>query len=125
MNAREQSPEEIDAIRRAKLKIFLAGRRSRLTPRDVGLPLTARRRVVGLRREEIAELCGVSIDWYRWFESGRSIRVSVQFLAKLSQALRLSPLEQISLYHLAVPEVYLAYVSQCHVSIPFLTDEAS
>jgi len=89
------------------------------------LPQTSRRRVAGLRREEVAELVGISSDWYRWFESGRPIRVSVKFLAKLSRALRLSPLEEIGLYFLALPEVYEAYAAQRDVAIPFLTPQAA
>lgn len=103
---------ENDAARRAKLRAFLVDRRSRLKPADVGLPSTARRRVSGLRREEIAELAGVSSDWYRWFESGRPIRVSVTFLANLGRALRLAPPEQIKLFSLAVPEIYVACAAQ-------------
>lgn len=101
-----------DDARRAKLRVFLTNCRAGLRPLDVGLPATARRRVNGLRREEIAELVGVSSDWYRWFESGRPIRVSVQFLARLSKVLRLSPIERIALFHLAVPEMYEACVDQ-------------
>ena len=66
-----------DADRRTKLKAFLLKCRSRLKPADVGLPVTGRRRISGLRREEVAELAGVCSDFYRWFETGRSIRVSV------------------------------------------------
>lgn len=101
-----------DDDRRAKLRTFLTKCRARLQPHDVGLPSTARRRVTGLRREEIAELVGVSSDWYRWFESGRPIRVSVPFLARLSRALQLNPIERIALFYLALPEIYEAYVAQ-------------
>jgi hypothetical protein len=118
MNALPQATIDLDEGRRARLKVFLVNCRSRLAPADVGLPQTQRRRVPGLRRDEVAELVGVSSDWYRWFESGRPIRVSVQFLAKLSRVLRLSALEQIGVYHLAFPEVYEAYTAQRHVTIP-------
>ena len=107
-----------DEDRRAKLCEFLTKCRSRLKPGDVGLPPTTRRRVDGLRREEVAELVGVSIDWYRWFESGRRIRVSATFLAKLSQALRLKPIEQIALFCLAHPEMYEAYLLQRNFELP-------
>ena len=115
----------MDEDRRTKLRAFLIDRRARLTPNDVGLPATAHRRVVGLRREEVAELVGVSSDWYRWFESGRPIRVSVPFLAKLCKALRLSPHEQISLYCLALPEIYAAYMEQQKNVVPFRPAKAS
>jgi Helix-turn-helix domain len=101
-----------DEDRRAKLRIFLTNCRARLRPENVGLPSTARRRVTGLRREEIAELVGVSSDWYRWFESGRPIRVSVPFLARLSRALQLNPIEKLALFYLALPELYEAYIAQ-------------
>ena len=114
-----------DAERRGKLRTFLLDCRSRLQPRDVGLPATARRRVSGLRREEVAELVGVSSDWYRWFESGRPIRVSVPFLTSLSDSLRLNPIERISLFYLALPEIYDAYVSQRDHVISLITAQAS
>ena len=113
-----------DADRRAKLRAFLLDCRSRLKPGDVGLPITGRRRVNGLRREEVAELIGVSSDWYRWFESGRPIRVSVPFLTSLCDALRLSPIERISLFYLALPEIYNAYVSQRDHVISLITAQA-
>lgn len=79
-----------------------------MTPADVGLPYTLRRRVPGLRREEVAELLGISADWYRWFESGRPIRVSTPFLARLARVLHLGPYEERRLYHLSLPELYQA-----------------
>jgi len=97
-----------DAKRRDDLRTFLAKCRSRLQPADVGLPLTANRRVPGLRREEVAELTGVSNDWYRWFESGRPIRVSPQFVTRLGRVLRLDAFGQRMLHHLALPEIYQA-----------------
>jgi transcriptional regulator with XRE-family HTH domain len=93
-----------DEERRSELRGLLIQSRARLNPADVGLPETRRRRVTGLRREEVAELAGVSSDWYRSFESGRPIRPSAPFLARLAHALRLSPLEQRTLYYLAVAD---------------------
>lgn len=97
---------EIEEDRRQKLRTLLLHCRSRLHPDDVGLPQTGRRRVPGLRREEVAELAGVSSDWYRWFESGRVTRVSAPFLARLADALLLMPAERDALFHLAIPELY-------------------
>jgi transcriptional regulator with XRE-family HTH domain len=97
---------DTDAGRLAELRAFLVEHRARLTPHDVDLPETGRRRVAGLRREEVAELAGVSSDWYRWFESGRPIRVSPSFLARLANALRLDTENRRTLYRLAVPELY-------------------
>ena len=114
-----------DQDRREKLRTFLINCRSRLKPHDVGLPTTLRRRVSGLRREEVAELVGVSSDWYRWFESGRPIRVSVPFLTKLCDALKLDPIEKISLFYLALPEIYEAYIAQRNFVISLMTARAS
>jgi hypothetical protein len=74
---------EPDLERRRQLRVFLIDTRSRLDPDDVGLPHTKRRRVPGLRRGEVAELIGVTVDWYRWFECGRPVRVSPQFVSRL------------------------------------------
>lgn len=104
---------ELDLVRRAELRSFLTGMRARIAPEEVGLPHIRSRRVPGLRREEVAELIGTSEDWYRWFESGRPITVSPRFLSKLAGVLRLNALDQVKLYHLAFPELYLA-VSRIH-----------
>jgi len=82
--------------------------RGRLKPCDAGLPMLERRRVPGLRRQEVAELVGVSEDWYRWFESGREITVSSRFLARVADALQLAPTDEVALYRLALPELYFA-----------------
>lgn len=106
------TPESEDE-RRAKLRNLLVHCRSRLQPQDLGLPEGTRRRVAGLRREEVAELAGVSSDWYRWFESGsRSIRVSVQFVARLAGALGMTPAERRALFRLALPELYEVHTLQ-------------
>jgi hypothetical protein len=100
--------QDADLERRRELREVLIAFRSRLDPDDVGLPRTKRRRVPGLRRGEVAELIGVSSDWYRWFECGRPIRVSPQFVSRLIDALRLDGRDGLALYHLAIPEMYLA-----------------
>ena len=97
-----------DDARRRELRSFLMYLRSKITPEAVGLPQAHRRRVPGLRREEVAELIGVSEDWYRWFESGRQISVSPRFLARLAEVLKLHPQDTVTLYRLAMPELYAA-----------------
>lgn len=97
-----------DVERRSRLRSFLVEKRARLKPSDVGLPMLERRRVPGLRRAEVAELVGVSEDWYRWFESGRNITVSPKFVARVAGALRLLPSDAVALYRLAIPELYRA-----------------
>ncbi|MEV7191218.1 helix-turn-helix transcriptional regulator [Streptomyces sp. NPDC093510] len=67
---------------------FLRAHRERLSPGDVGLPHTARRRTPGLRREEVAALSGVSVAWYTWLEQGR-VDTSRQVLDAVARALRL------------------------------------
>lgn len=80
---------------------FLTSRRARLQPADVGLPDGTRRRTPGLRREEVAQLAGVSPTYYAFLEQGRDISPSGQVLDALARALRLSPAERDHLYALA------------------------
>jgi transcriptional regulator with XRE-family HTH domain len=101
-------PDDLDQIRRDELRAFLMERRSRLQPGELGLPSRANRRVPGLRRDEVAELIGVSVDWYRRFESGREIRMSPQLIARIARVLDLDPREELTMYRLALPEIYNA-----------------
>lgn len=87
--------------RRTELRDFLRTRRARLTPADVGLEASGRRRTPGLRREEVAVLAGVGVSWYTWLEQGREIRVSDQVLDAVARALRLDESERGHLYRLA------------------------
>lgn len=100
--------DDLDQIRRDELRAFLMERRSRLQPAALGLPSRANRRVPGLRRDEVAELIGVSVDWYRRFESGREIRMSPQLIARIARVLELEPREELTMYRLALPEIYNA-----------------
>ena len=72
---------------------FLRARRDRLPPRDVGLAGGRRRRTAGLRREEVAELAGIGVDWYTRLEQGRSVKPSEETLGALATALRLTKAE--------------------------------
>ena len=87
--------------RRTELRDFLRTRRARLTPADVGLEASGRRRTPGLRREEVAVLAGVGVSWYTWLEQGREIGVSDQVLDAVARALRLDEAERAHLYRLA------------------------
>ena len=80
---------------------FLRTRRARLTPEEVGLPKGSRRKTPGLRRTEVAQMVGVSVDWYTWLEQGRSITPSTQVLERLVQTLRLDAHERTHLFLLA------------------------
>jgi transcriptional regulator with XRE-family HTH domain len=80
---------------------FLYASRARLTPADAGLVFAGRRRVPGLRREEIAMLAGVSPSYYTRLEQGQALNASVQVIDALSGALRLSDAEREHLHRLA------------------------
>lgn len=79
-----------ESVRRNRLKDFLRARRMALSPEQVGLRATGRRRTPGLRREEVAALSGMGVTWYTRLEQGRDIRVSVDLLHRLARALQLS-----------------------------------
>ena len=69
------------------------------------LPASSRRRVPGLRREEVAELVGVSTKWYAAFEAGRSDRrFSAEFVHRVAEALQLDARDRVWLFRLALPE---------------------
>ncbi|MEU0567530.1 helix-turn-helix transcriptional regulator [Nonomuraea sp. NPDC005983] len=82
---------------------FLRSRRARIQPEDVGLPAGGRRRVPGLRREELAQLAGVSVDYYVRLEQGRSPNVSDAVLDAIARALRLDETENAHLRNLVRP----------------------
>ncbi|MBV7699988.1 helix-turn-helix transcriptional regulator [Streptomyces sp. TRM70350] len=91
--------------RRAELSEFLRSRRARLKPEDVGLPDYGRhRRVPGLRREELAQLAGVSVAYYTRLEQGNGRNVSAEVLDAIARALRLTDAEHAHLTHLAKPK---------------------
>jgi transcriptional regulator with XRE-family HTH domain len=94
-----------DSARRTALREFLSQCRSRLHPEDVGLVSIGRRRVVGLRREEVVGLAGISPLWYTMLETGRFRRVSPQMLHRLSTVLRLDDREKAYLFSLAIDEL--------------------
>jgi transcriptional regulator with XRE-family HTH domain len=91
----------IETTTRAELGSFLRSRRARISPATVGLHGRARRRTPGLRREEVADLAGVSPTWYTWLEQGREIRVSPEVLRGVARALQLEPAERAHLFRLA------------------------
>jgi transcriptional regulator with XRE-family HTH domain len=87
---------------------FLQARRAALKPGDLGLPSSGRRRVEGLRREELASAAGVGVTWYTWLEQGRDIRVSSEMLQSIARTLRLSSSDAAYLFSLAgkhAPEI--------------------
>jgi transcriptional regulator with XRE-family HTH domain len=84
---------EVGVPPRADLGHFLQTRRRLLKPADVELPMGGRRRTEGLRREEVANLAGVSVSWYTWLEQGRPINASRDVLNALARTLRLDEIE--------------------------------
>ncbi|MEV7425731.1 helix-turn-helix transcriptional regulator [Streptomyces sp. NPDC091212] len=91
--------------RRAELSAFLRTRRARLKPEDVGISSHGRhRRVPGLRREELAQLAGVSVAYYTRLEQGNGRNVSAEVLDAIARALHLTDAEHAHLTHLAKPK---------------------
>jgi transcriptional regulator with XRE-family HTH domain len=87
---------------RAEIREFLASRRAKVTPEQVGLPAGGgKRRVPGLRREEVAVLAGVSTDWYTRLEKGHINGVSADVLDAVARALQLDEAERTHLFNLA------------------------
>lgn len=84
------------------LSEFLKTQRAKVMPQSVGLPVGNRRRTPGLRREEVAQLAGVSTTWYTWLEQGRDIKVSASVLDCVAKALQLTIDERKHLYALAL-----------------------
>lgn len=82
---------------------FLRSRRGRIRPEEVGLPSYGRRRVPGLRREEVAQLAGVSVDYYIRLEQGRGQHVSDAVLDAVARVLRLDETEHAYLRTVARP----------------------
>jgi transcriptional regulator with XRE-family HTH domain len=83
-----------------ELRAFLRSRRGRVQPEDVGIETGGQRRVPGLRREEVAMLAGVSLDYYARLEQGRDLQPSDQVLDAIARALRLAEVERMHLHNL-------------------------
>jgi transcriptional regulator with XRE-family HTH domain len=91
----------MDTTNRAELAGFLRARRARRSPREAGLPEVGRRRTAGLRRQEVAQLAGMSVDYYIRLEQGRGPHPSRQVLSALTRALMLTADERDYLFRLA------------------------
>ena len=92
---------EAEIARRKALGEFLHVIRSRSQPADFGFPAGNRRRTAGLRREEAAQLVGISPTWYTWIEQGREVNVSAEALDRLAMTLRLTRSERAYLFEMA------------------------
>jgi transcriptional regulator with XRE-family HTH domain len=84
-----------------ELSQFLASRRAKVTPEQAGLPSYGPRRVPGLRREEVAALAGVSVEYYKRLERGTATGASDSVLGALADALQLNDAERTYLLDLA------------------------
>ena len=85
---------------RDELREFLVSRRSRITPEQVGLPHYGTRRVPGLRREEMANLAGMSVEYYTKIERGHAQGASEHVLEALARALSLDDAERTHMFDL-------------------------
>ncbi len=103
-------------VDRNELADFLRRRRELLQPADVGVPAGARRRTPGLRRYEVAQLAGMSPDYYIRLEQARSPQPSPQLLTALARALRLTIDERDHLFHLAGHHAPPSFGGDDHVS---------
>jgi transcriptional regulator with XRE-family HTH domain len=101
---------------RAQLADFLRKRREALRPEDVGLVVGSRRRTEGLRREEVAALCGMSPDYVTRLEQQRSPKPSDQMLAAIARGLRLTLDERDHLFRLAGHNAPMRALRTDHVS---------
>jgi transcriptional regulator with XRE-family HTH domain len=87
---------------RRQIQDFLSSRRARISPESVGLPVAGRkRRVPGLRREEVASLAGVSVDYYIRLERGALTTASDSVIEAIARALQLDAVERAHLFDLA------------------------
>jgi transcriptional regulator with XRE-family HTH domain len=110
-------------MERREFAAFLRVRRERIDPRELGLPVTGRRRTPGLRREEVAQLAGLSVDYYTRLEQGRDLQPSAAVVESLAHALRLGPAERDHLFQLGrrepaprrTPEAETVRPSVCRV----------
>ncbi|WP_280696072.1 helix-turn-helix transcriptional regulator [Kitasatospora sp. GP82] len=92
----------VDSQRAKALGDFLRSRRHRTSPEEFDLPGSPRRRTPGLRREEVAQLAGVSLTWYTWLEQGRTA-TSRQVLLALARTLQMTSEETAHLISLSEP----------------------
>jgi transcriptional regulator with XRE-family HTH domain len=101
---------------REQLAAFLKSRRAGVAPADAGIEDGSRRRTPGLRREEVARLAGISVDYYARLEQARGPRPSRQVLGALSRALRLHDDERTYLFQVAGEQPGLPAGPSPHVS---------
>jgi transcriptional regulator with XRE-family HTH domain len=106
----------MNGIDRAALADFLRRSRERVDPASVGLPARSRRRTPGLRREDVAQLAGISVDYYARLEQQRGAHPSEQVISALARALRLTEDECDYLHRLAGYRTRVRETASAHVS---------
>ena len=106
--------------RRQELGEFFEAYRARHAPETFGFP-AGRRRAAGLRREEVAQLAGISPTWYTWIEQGRAASVSADALGRLAEALRLTRSERAYIFELAGRRDPLAAATEDDAASALLT----
>ncbi len=94
-------PSVPDTTRRQALAAFVRAHRERMDPAAFGFTDLRRRRTPGLRREEMAQIAGLSVTWYSWIEQGRDVSLSASAIGRLARALALAPAERAYLFELA------------------------
>lgn len=87
--------------KRKALGEFIRTQRTQLSAAELRLGGSTRRRTPGLRREEVAQLCDISVTWYTWIEQGRTASVSAAALARIAEALHLSRAKRAYLFELS------------------------
>lgn len=92
---------QLTSEQRKALGMFLRAKREALLPSQFGLSGAGRRRTPGLRREEVAQLSGLSTTWYSWLEQGRDMSMSAAALSRLADALSLNKIERAYLFELS------------------------
>jgi transcriptional regulator with XRE-family HTH domain len=118
----EKMKNETASARRKELAAFLQAIRNRSQPADFGFPQGTRRRAVGLRREETAQLVGISTTWYTWIEQGREVNISADALDRLAANLRLTRSERAYLFELAGRRDPHGYPSESDDAPPLLIE---
>ncbi|QPC81829.1 helix-turn-helix domain-containing protein [Phototrophicus methaneseepsis] len=109
-----------EAERRQALSEFLRTCRARLSPADVGLPDSRRRRTPGLRREEVALLANIGIAWYVSLEQGRDVHPSREVLESIADALQLTTAERQHLLVLGGQHPITSFVTEDEIMNPIL-----
>jgi PAS domain-containing protein len=94
-----------DDVRRKFLAQFIRMKRDSISPSACSIKVDSRRRVVGLRREEVVNLAAVGLTWYTWLEQGRDIKVSSDVLERITKALQMNQNERKYVFSLANKDV--------------------